>query len=239
MANKHIPHNHNPATSATIEWLNPFIAVGLFFINPIIAASNALFYLLIKYDIQQTESKSFPLSAFIAQYITAGLALTAWKFLPQTYALFITPFVLFSYLISNILFVEKPVACNTTKLSQSASTENLSKGLFLGIRPQTPHLSHLPKTPRYTKMPPETFEEYSIANDGEDSALLKQALNEIDPDLTLTSEQHKQMLCSIQMAQQHSRNFEATEVIKKILKRQSPMEEMEEDSSINISNLFG
>ena len=152
MANKHIPHNHNPAASATIEWLNPFIAVGLFFINPIIAASNAVFFLLIKYDIKQTESKSFPLSAFIAQYTTVGLALTAWKFLPQTYALFITPFVLFSYLISNILFVEKPVACNTMKLSQSASTDNISNSFGYGKRPGTPHpnpFSIPPKTPRY------------------------------------------------------------------------------------------
>ena len=156
MANKHIPQNHNPATSATIEWLNPFIAVGLFFINPIIAASNALFYLLIKYDIQQTESKSFPLPAFIAQYITAGLALTAWKFLPQTYALFITPFVLFSYLISNILFVEKPIACNTTKLSQSASTDNISNSFGIGKRPGTPHPKPTgipPTTPRYPSKP--------------------------------------------------------------------------------------
>ena len=174
MANKHIPHNHNPATSATIEWLNPFIAVGLFFINPIIAASNALFYLLIKYDIQQTESKSFPLSAFIAQYITAGLALTAWKFLPQTYALFITPFVLFSYLISNILFVEKPIAATQRNYLNPQALRIYPKAFSLGMRPQTPHLNHLPKTPRYTKTP-ETFEEYSIANDGEDSALLKQA----------------------------------------------------------------
>ncbi len=136
MADKHI--SHHPATSATIKWVNPFLAVGLFFINPIIAASNAVFYLLIMYDIQQTESKSFPLSAFIAQYTAAGLALTACTFLPQTYALFITPFVLFSYLISNILFIGKPAACNTTKLHNSVSSASLE--LNTNGRPGTPYV---------------------------------------------------------------------------------------------------